>query len=96
MVEFVKGLDYGIDLKYLSSQSSQEDTERNRQNLLSALDRMVAGDNGALWELFDRDVVFHEAECLPYGGAHHGIEAAKAAHATIYDYFDRIHIDLVS
>jgi ketosteroid isomerase-like protein len=94
MVEFVKGLDYGIDLKYRSAAPSEEDTEQNRRNLLAALDRMVAGDNGALWELFDDTVVFHEAECLPYGGSHHGIEAARAAHATIYEWFDSIHIDL--
>ena len=94
MVEFVDGLNYGIDLRYRDGEPSGEDTEQNRRNLLAAMDKMVAGDKEALWTLFSPDVVFHEAECLPYGGSHHGIEATRAAHATIYGYFDQIHIDL--
>lgn len=94
MVEFVDGLSYGINLLYRDGEPSPEDTEQNRRNLLDALDRTVAGDKQALWNLFSSEVVFHEAESLPYGGSHHGIEAARTAHATIYEHFDQIHIDI--
>ena len=93
MTDIVDGLNYGIDLKYLTDPRG-EDTERNRRMVLDALDRLVGGEQDALWTLFDKDVVFHEAACLPYGGSHHGLEATRAAHATIYDYFDTIKIDL--
>ena len=93
MTDIVDGLNYGVSLKYRSG-TVTEDTERNRRNLLDTLDRLVAGEQDALWSLFDPEVVFHEAECLPYGGSHYGIAAARAAHATIYQYFDSILIDL--
>jgi ketosteroid isomerase-like protein len=93
MTDIVDGLNYGVDLKYLAEPCT-EDTERNRKNLLDTMNRLVGGEQDALWSLFDKDVVFHEAECLPYGGSHYGLDAARAAHATIYDYFDTIKIDL--
>ena len=93
MTDIVDGLNYGIDLKYRSAPGT-EDTEQNRRNLLDTMDRLVGGEQDALWTLFDPEVVFHEAECLPYGGSHYGLEAARAAHGTIYQYFDSIKIDL--
>lgn len=93
MTDIVDGLNYGVALKYLTEPCG-EDTEKNRQNLLDTMNRLVGGEQDALWSLFDPEVVFHEAECLPYGGSHYGLEAARAAHGTIYQYFDSILIDL--
>ncbi len=40
--------------------------------------------------MYDDEAVFHEAACLPYGGAHRGIEAVKAGYGQIHVVFDRI------
>lgn len=94
MVDFVDGAGYRVDLAYKTSGFSDQEAERNRARLFHAFDRMVAGEEEAFWDLFDPDVTFYEVDCLPYGGAHRGLEATRKAHATIYEYFDMIHIDL--
>jgi ketosteroid isomerase-like protein len=67
------------------------ETERNRATVLAAFDAIAAGDSGPFRAMFDPEVVFHEAACLPYGGAHCGIEATMKAHALIHQCFDRLH-----
>ena len=65
------------------------DTElQNRQAVIAALKSIQAGDAEPFWALFDPDVEFHEAACLPYGGVHKGVETARRAHASIRDYFE--------
>jgi uncharacterized protein len=65
------------------------DTElQNRQAIITALKSIQAGDVEPFWALFDPDVTFHEASCLPYGGVHKGVDAARRAHASIRDYFE--------
>jgi ketosteroid isomerase-like protein len=73
-----------ITLLYRSAPEDPEVVARNRKMMLDALDGIASGDAEAFWSIFDPDVVFHEAACLPYGGAHHGIAATRRA-------FDRIH-----
>lgn len=90
----VDDLAYRLNLAYRENPPSGEDTERNRQNLVAALDLLVAGDKEPFWALFDPEMSFHEAECLPYGGSYHGLEVAQKAHGQVYDLFDRIHIEL--
>lgn len=61
--------------------------EANRKIITDTLDRLQAGDGEALWEIFDPEVTFHEASCLPYGGTHRGLEATKAAYALLCSQF---------
>ena len=51
--------------------------QENRRIFAEALNRMAGGDADAFWNIFDPEVVFHEASCLPYGGAYRGIEETK-------------------
>lgn len=86
--------DYAIRLGYRDDPPSPEDTERNRENLLAAIDCLVKGEKEPFWALFDPEMTFHEAECLPYGGSYYGLEVAQKAHDQVYELFDRIHIEL--
>jgi ketosteroid isomerase-like protein len=65
--------------------------ERNRKILLEGLDRLLSGDVEGFWSIYDPDVTFHEASCLPYGGSHHGVAAARAAHGQVEKYFESLH-----
>jgi ketosteroid isomerase-like protein len=66
---------------YRQSPGADERAKANRQRLIDAFDAIVAGDMAPFWALFDPDVTFHEAHCLPYGGAHQGLEATQRAYA---------------
>jgi ketosteroid isomerase-like protein len=68
--------------------------KRNRQVFVEALDALVAGDADAFWSIFDPDVVFHEAACLPYGGSHHGVEATKRAFGHMVQTYSSMYADL--
>ena len=70
------------------------DGESNRQKLLAALDAQLSGDLSSLTSLFHSKIVFHEAECLPYGGTHHGVEATIAAVNQMFDCYDRMHVEV--
>jgi ketosteroid isomerase-like protein len=59
----------------------------NRQTLIKAIEALGQGDAESFWAIFDSDVVFHEAPCLPYGGAHEGIEATRRAYAHLSSVF---------
>jgi len=74
-------------LQYRDAPGFDETAERNRILITDALDGIQAGNMDALWRIFDPDVTFHEASCLPYGGAHRGLEATKAAYARLCDCF---------
>ena len=94
MTEIVDKQAYTIDLKYRSDATPEAETDRNRETVLAAIDRLVDGDKEPFWAMFDEDVTFHEAQCLPYGGSHRGKTATREAHGTVYEYFDKIHIEL--
>jgi hypothetical protein len=79
---------------YKRTDASKDNAERHRKALMAAWDAQAAGDPGPFWALFSPDVVFHEAPCLPYGGAHRGLEATKRAHDKIYECYDRVHVDI--
>ena len=68
-----------------------DETERNRAAVLAAFDAIAGGDSGPFRAMFDPEVVFNEAACLPYGGAYRGIEAVKAGFAGIFETFDQVH-----
>ena len=84
----------GAVLRYRDDPSPAGPAEANRAMVLDAFDAIAAGDAGPFMALFDDDVVFHEAACLPYGGAHRGIAAARKAHAHIHECFDRLHTEI--
>jgi ketosteroid isomerase-like protein len=65
-----------------------EKSARNQKIILHAFDRMLAGDVDTFWGIFAPDMVFHEAPSLPYGGAHKGIPAAKAAVAKLLSNYE--------
>ena len=66
-------------LRYRDMPDEESVAARNRQTLMDALEALAAGDLEAFWSIFDADVVFHEAPCLPYGGVHRGLAATKQA-----------------
>jgi len=66
---------------YRSSPGVDAAALANRQALIDAFDALLAGDDKPFWTLFDADATFHEAACLPYGGAHRGLAAIQRAYA---------------
>lgn len=71
--------DHRIALEFLDYPAFDETARKNRRIFADALHRMSAGDADAFWAMFDPDVVFHEASCLPYGGAYRGWKKPGAA-----------------
>ena len=65
--------------------------EANRQAIVDAMDAMAGGDADSFWSLFDPDVTFFEASCLPYGGAHRGLAATQQAFAKLAASFAKMH-----
>jgi len=67
-----------------------EEAAGNRALLVGALERILAGEFDRFWDIFDPDVTFHEAACLPYGGAHRGLEATRAAYGRMAATFSKM------
>ena len=82
--------DQQIVVQYRDAPAVDETAARNRQTLLDALDQFMAGNADDFWSIFDQDVVFHEAACLPYGGAHKGLAATKRAFARMSATFESL------
>ena len=76
-----------IDHPFRAYPAYDETAERNRTTLLKAIDAFIAGDADGFWSIFDPDVTFYEAACLPYGGAHKGLEATKRGYAKMGSTF---------
>jgi uncharacterized protein len=72
-----------MTLQYRDRPEDPETVRRNRQAILDLLDKAEAGTADDFWDIFDPDVTFHEADCLPYGGAHRGLEATKRGYARL-------------
>lgn len=64
--------------------------EANRTQLVGALEQIEAGNFEAFWDIYDHDVTFYEASCLPYGGAHRGLAATKQAYAQLSATFSEM------
>lgn len=82
---------FPITVRYRDLPVSDPVAERNRRSLVDGLARLLAGDVEAFWSIYDPDVVFHEASCLPYGGTHRGLAAARAAHGQVEKVFESLH-----
>lgn len=80
-----------IVLDYRDFPAFDETAEANRKLLTDALDNMAAGDADAFWSIFDPDVTFYEASCLPYGGAHKGLEATQRGFGQLCEQFSKMH-----
>jgi ketosteroid isomerase-like protein len=80
-------LDQQMVLQYRDAPDHDETARANRKLITDALDSIQSGDFEALWRIFDPEVTFHEASCLPYGGSHRGIEATKEAYARLCDSY---------
>lgn len=81
---------FPIVVRYRDIPVTDQVAEQNRKTLVGALGKLLSGDVEAFWAIYDPDVVFHEASCLPYGGAHKGLAAARAAHGQIEQVFDSL------
>ena len=82
--------DLAMRLLYREVPADERVAESNRQAVMNALDAVAAGDFEPFWAMFDKDVVFHEAGCLPYGGAHQGLEATKQAYAHLSSLYSNM------
>jgi len=80
-----------IVLEYEKFPAFDETAQANRQAITDALVAMAGGDADAFWSLFDPDATFYEASCLPYGGAHHGLEAVQRAFGELAASFSKMH-----
>jgi ketosteroid isomerase-like protein len=72
--------DQTLILSYRQGKGVDEAALANRAALIAAFEALLAGDDAPFWALFHPDAVFHEASCLPYGGAHQGLDAIKRAY----------------
>ena len=77
-------------LDFRTAPGFDETAERNRAALVGALEQIEAGNFAAFWDIFDPDVTFHEASCLPYGGAHRGLAATQRAYAELSATFSEM------
>jgi ketosteroid isomerase-like protein len=80
-------------LRHRETAEEREIAEGNRKTLIDAIEAYSQGDEQAYWAIFDENVVFHEAPCLPYGGAHVGIEATQKAFAHLHRTFAELHAE---
>lgn len=82
--------DLAMVLQYRDAPGFDATAERNRATLTGALDQIEAGNFAGFWGIFDPEVTFHEASCLPYGGAHQGLEATQRAYAQLSATFSEM------
>ena len=72
---------------FLNSSGIDELAISNRQALLDAWRDSGSGNGQTFADLLDPDVIFHEAECLPYGGTYFGRDEALRVFYGILDNF---------
>jgi uncharacterized protein len=82
------GTAFELKLRFRETAGLEGIAARNREAIMRAYESLAAGNVDAWWSVFDPDVVFHEAACLPYGGTHRGLDAAKKANAGIFEAYD--------
>jgi uncharacterized protein len=87
----IDDLEQNMVLDYVNDPAFDATAESNRQAIVDALAKVQAGDFDALWRLYDPEVSFHEASCLPYGGSHHGIDAVKDAYGRLCECYSAMH-----
>jgi len=93
------GYGWELTLEYPNSRGMDERAAANRRALIDAYTRMTVGDFEAFFALLDEDVVFYEADCLPYGGEYRGIEAVREAFAALgasFAWMRAVHHELLA
>jgi ketosteroid isomerase-like protein len=80
----------GMVLDFRDAAGFDATAEANRALLIGALEQIEAGNFDAFWDIYDPDVTFHEASCLPYGGTHVGLEATQRAYAQLSATFSEM------
>jgi ketosteroid isomerase-like protein len=82
--------DLAMVLEFRDAPGFDAIAEHNRARLVGALEQIKAGNFEAFWDIYDPDVTFYEASCLPYGGTHRGIEATRRAYAQLSATFSEM------
>ncbi len=82
--------DPAMVLAFRDAPGFDETAAANRALLVGALEQIEAGNFAAFWDIYDPEVTFHEASCLPYGGTHRGLEATKRAYAQLSATFSEM------
>lgn len=82
--------DWEVITTWRASSGLDATANANREALIDATHRIVAGDYDSYWALFDPEVRFHEAGCLPYGGTHEGLAATQTAYHRIGSVFSAL------
>jgi uncharacterized protein len=77
-------------LDFRNDPAFDETAAANRALLVGALEQIEAGNFEAFWDIYDPDVTFYEASCLPYGGEHRGLEATQRAYAQLSATFSEM------
>lgn len=83
--------DQEMIMQFRDSPEADAVARANRKTLLDALNCLQSGNEAAFWSIFDPQVSFHEAACLPYGGSHHGLAATQKAFAELCATFSDMH-----
>ncbi len=79
--------DHKVTLHYRDQPGYDATADQNRTVLTRALDALAQGDSAPFWAIFDPEVTFHEASCLPYGGTHQGIKATRRAYEHMSSHY---------
>ena len=82
--------DFQLVLQYRDAPGGDQIAAKNRQTLLVAFEALLQEKGEEFWKILDRDIVFHEPGCLPWGGVYRGVEATIKAHANNHVVFDRV------
>ena len=82
--------DLAMRLKYKEAADDTAGAARNRKAVMDALDSVLAGDFEPFFALFDDNVTFFEAPCLPYGGEFKGKENAIAAYMRLSSHYAKM------
>ena len=81
-------------MRYREKPEDQAIVARNRKTLTEALEALEAGNVDGFWSIFADDVVFYESSCLPYGGAHVGLEATKQAFGRMSQLYSSVRAEI--
>ncbi len=82
--------DMAMVLDFRAAPGFDQTAQANRALLTGALDQIEAGEFEAFWDIFDPEVTFHEASCLPYGGTYEGLEATKRGYGAMAATFSEM------
>lgn len=86
---------FSLNLKLPGDDRLGEQALRNRDTVLSAYRDLAAGDEAALMNILDPDVLFCQAPGLPYGGEARGIEATMRMVGEMFAWWSAVNVDVL-